>query len=354
MAISSSAVKAGRAYVEIFADSSKFDKTLHETEAQFRNWGSQMTQVSGQFLTGVAAYGASLGIAAKLFAEFDESLRTVAATTGNFYGELNDESKHIAEAFLKLDSSSANFIQNVRKSQKAMDDLTSQARRLGRDTSFTAKEAADAMVVLARAGMSVAEIQSTIKDSLNLARATGTDAAETATTVVGVLRAFRMEATETQKAVDLLGATVSNSPQNLSDLGSAMKYVGSVSRSLNISLKTTLEDLGTLANFNIRGEQAGTALRNMYLRLTSSLNQRKLSETFNVSVVDEQTGNFRRFSDVLTDIKRHVDEVGMSSVEVATHFKDIFGFHLQFFSYGFGFFFVNPASRFFKAAQIKK
>lgn len=325
MATSSSAVKAGRAYVEIFADNSKFDKTLHETEAQFRNWGSQMTQVTGQFLTGVAAYGASLGLTSKLFAEFDESLRTVAATTGNFYGELNKESIHIAEAFIRLDRSSDDFKRRVEISQKAMEALTAQARQLGRDTSFTAKEAADAMVVLARAGMSVAEIQSTIKDSLNLARATGTDAAETATTVVGVLRAFRMEASETQKAVDLLGATVSNSPQNLSDLGSAMKYVGSVSRSLNISLKTTLEDLGTLANFNIRGEQAGTALRNMYLRLTSSLNQKKLKDFFNVNVVDEQTGNFRKFSSILTDIKRRVDEVGMSSVEVATHFKDIFG-----------------------------
>ena len=82
MAVGAGVVKAGRAYVEIFADNSRFNQKLRETEATFRNFGSQMTQASAQMLSSITAIAAPLALSSKFYAEFDDTMRSVYSTAG--------------------------------------------------------------------------------------------------------------------------------------------------------------------------------------------------------------------------------------------------------------------------------
>ena len=65
---------------------------------------------------------------------------------------------------------------------------------LGRDTSYTAQQAADAMVSLGRMGFSPTEIQASIDAVLNLARSTGTELAEAGDIAANSMRIFGIEA----------------------------------------------------------------------------------------------------------------------------------------------------------------
>jgi TP901 family phage tail tape measure protein len=180
------------------------------------------------------------------------------------------------------------------------------------------------MVVLARAGQSVSEIGHTVEAVLDMARATGTEVASAAQFVVGALHEFQLEATQTRRVVDLMTRTANASPQSLEDLGNALKYIGPVAHSMSLSIEEVMRDLGLLAKFNIRGEQAGTSMRNLYMRMTSELNQRKFKETFKVDLIDEETGAVRSLLDVLAETKKNIESLGLAKSEVADAFKQVF------------------------------
>lgn len=322
MAVGSGVVRAGRAYVEISADNSQFARKLHETEATFRNFGSQMTQTSAQMLASMTAFAAPLAMSAKFYAEFDDVMRSVYSTAGRIAKvDMNKGFVTLIRERLTLEKES---LKNLREAQAEYQSLTKTARELGATTSYTAKEAANSMLILARAGFKIAEIQESVRHILNLSRSTGTEVSEATQIMIGALRSFVIEASKAEQVVNLLVATANSSPQALSDIGSAMKYIGPVAKSLHLSLRDTLADLAALANFNIKGEQGGTALRNIYLRLASAKNQAKLKDLFGVDVVDAN-GEFRKIVPVLKEIHDQINKMGMSTADVANSFKDIFG-----------------------------
>ena len=320
MAVGSGVVRAGRAYVEIYADNSQFSRKLRETEATFRNFGSQLTQTSAQMLAAMSGVAAPIAMATKFYADFDDTMRSVYSTAGKI-ASVDMSGLGISNTLAR---SYNGLAEEANRCNNEFIKLTRTARELGATTAYTAKEAADAMLVLARAGFKIQEIHESIQHILNLARATGTGVAESTQIMIGALRSFNIEASKSERVVDLLVATANSSPQALSDIGSAMKYIGPVAKSLHLSLRDTLADLGALANFNIKGEQGGTALRNIYLRLASAKNQAKLKDTFGVEIVG-MDGEFRKIIPVLKEIKENIDATGMSTAEVANAFKEIFG-----------------------------
>ena len=329
MPINTGAVRAGRAFVEITADNTKFLHQLHESEASFRNFGSQLTQVSAQMLSAMTAVAAPLALSSKLYSEFDDVMRSVYSTAGQIakvdmsglFVESLPSELHLT-SFLTIEI--GKITAEARKANREFMSLTNTARELGATTSYTAKQAADAMLVLARAGFTISEIQDSVSHILNLARSTGTEVSEATQIMIGALRSFNIEASKSERVVDLLVATANSSPQALSDIGSAMKYIGPVAKALHLSLRDTLADLGALANFNIKGEQGGTALRNIYLRLASVKNQTKLRDLFGVEMVDAE-GEFKKIVPVLREVQAHIKETGMTTAEVADAFKEIFG-----------------------------
>ena len=104
--------------------------------------------------------------------------------------------------------------------------LTKTAQRLGRDTSYTAQQAADAMVSLGRMGFSPTEIQASIDAVLNLARSTGTELAEAGDIAANSMRIFGIEASQMSDIADVLTVTANSSAQTLIDLFEALKMGG--------------------------------------------------------------------------------------------------------------------------------
>jgi TP901 family phage tail tape measure protein len=104
---------------------------------------------------------------------------------------------------------------------------------------------------------------------LELAGANAIELAEAADIVTNTMNMFQLQVEDLNKVNDVLSATCANSATNITDLYEAMKYAGSTANLFGISIEETSAALGVLANMGIKGSDAGTALRNMLLRLAA-------------------------------------------------------------------------------------
>ena len=229
-----------------------------------------------------------LGLAVKSFADFDDQMRLVKAVTK---------------------STGAEF-----------DALTKVAAKLGRETSFTAKQVADGMVSLGRMGFSPKEIEQAIQPTLDLARATGTDLGEAADIAANSMRIFGIEAGKMSSVADILTATANGSAQTLTDLFEALKMAGPQAKAAGENITDTSAAIGILANLGIKGSLAGTALRKSFSQFAKTDVQEKL-KAVGVATVDA-SGNLRKMKDIMADIGRVM--AAMPSAEKIAFAEEIF------------------------------
>ncbi|MGE0606566.1 MAG: phage tail tape measure protein [Pirellulales bacterium] len=82
MSGTSGAIRAGRAFVELFADDSKLVRGLRGAEKKLQAWGAAVSGIGRQFMGLGLAVAAPLGAAAKLFADFGSQLFDMGQRTG--------------------------------------------------------------------------------------------------------------------------------------------------------------------------------------------------------------------------------------------------------------------------------
>jgi TP901 family phage tail tape measure protein len=282
------AIRAGAAYVELFTENSRFVRGLRLAENRLKAFGRRASQIGKQMLLVSAVMATPLAMATRTFANFEDQMLSVRAVTGA-----------VGQEF---------------------DRLNEQAKQLGRTTSFTAAEVAGGMLSLGRAGFDSSEIEAAIPGVLNLARATGTDLAQSADIAAGTLRAFALDASQMGRVTDVLVATANNSAQTLEDLGESMKYVAPIAEEYGLSLEQTAKAVGALANMQIKGSMAGTSMRQIMLRLADPAVQKQLRAA-GVEALDA-AGNLRPVGNILTELGRAMQ--GMTNAERISLGKDLF------------------------------
>lgn len=146
-------------------------------------------------------------------------------------------------------------------------DLLVTARELGATTRFTASEAADGMVFLARAGFTVEETLKTISGTLQLAQAGALDFGRAADIATNVLRGFRLGADEVGRAIDVLALAANRTNSNVSELGDALKFAAPVAAGTAVSIEETTAAVGALSDAGLKASLAGTGLRRVISEL---------------------------------------------------------------------------------------
>lgn len=281
----SGAIRAGRAFVELFAKDNSVYRSLDRLQARFRQIGQFMMRVGA---TTAIAGGAALKPAVETFVAFDDAIRAVKAAT--------------------------------QATESQFDSMRERALELGRTTSYTAAEVAKLMLELGRAGFDPEQINVMTESVLALARATGTEAATSAGIMSAAIRQFGLDATDAARVADVLTAGANLSFNSVESLGEALKYVGPVAKSMGVSLEDAVAILGTLGNMGIQGSEAGTAFRRILT--ATGAEAKKLFETFGVNSVDA-AGNVRPLVDVLDDVQKSVK--GLGNAERAQKFDQMFG-----------------------------
>lgn len=201
--------------------------------------------------------------------------------------------------------------------------LEAQAEELGRTTVWSASQAAEGMQYLAMAGFKTNEIIATMPGMLSLASAGQVELAEAADISSNIMSGFGLEASEIGRVGDVLTSTFTGSNTSLSGLGNTMKYAAPVAKSMGASLEVTAAMAAKLGDAGIQGEMAGTALRNIMLKLASPTGDAaKTMEALGVSAVDAD-GKIRPMPDILADLSKATS--GYSQEARANITKTIFG-----------------------------
>ena len=297
-------VKVGEITVEILATTSKLRANLAQASSLIRDFallGQGLTSgITSAFrqVSDVAIKGLQVGIAA-LVGSF-----ALAAKTG---AEFENE---MVRAFTIMREGGNATADSLSK-------MTNMALELGRETLFSAIDAAQGMQVLARAGFDTREVLASIGPVLNLAIADNLELSESADIVVAALRSFNLESREARRVTDILALGASKANTNVSMLGEAFKYVAPVAAGMGISIEETVAAIGILSDAGLKGSLAGTTLRRAFSELISPTQKsQKILDELGV-VATTSSGKLKPFATILRDLKN----AGMTAAQA----MEVFG-----------------------------
>lgn len=151
--------------------------------------------------------------------------------------------------------------------------ITAEARRIGATTAFTAAQASQGMINLARAGLRPQQIIAATADTMKLAGATASDMNTATAATAATLGQFAFAAGETQRVVDSFVYSTNRSLFNLPALAEAMKYAGTTAAGLNMSLEDAVTAVSAFANLGLEGSMAGMSFRMAMVQLAKGSDQ---------------------------------------------------------------------------------
>ena len=149
-------------------------------------------------------------------------------------------------------------------------ELTADAQRLGATTKYTASEATELQIELAKLGFTRKEIIDATEHVLKFAQATGAELSEAASLAGASLRMFNADTSETERYVSAMAVATTKSALSFSYLATALPIVGPVAKAFNFSIEDTLALLGKLSDAGFDASMAATATRNVFLNLADS------------------------------------------------------------------------------------
>ena len=259
-------------------DSSGFDKGLSSAKTAVSSLGTgikkgfaTVTKVTALAVTAASTAVVGFGKSAVTAgSQFDTSMSQVAATMG--------------------------------KSTDEIKDLREFAKKMGRETAFSASEAADALNYMALAGYDSKTSMSMLPNVLNLAAAGSIGLAEASDMVTDAQSALGLSLDDTSKLVNKMAKASSKTNTSVAQLGEAILTVGGTAKNLKGGTTELSTALGLLADNGVKGAEGGTALRNIILSLSAPTGSAaKALKALGVEVFDEQ-GNMRDLESIFTDL----------------------------------------------------
>ena len=147
--------------------------------------------------------------------------------------------------------------------------MEAEAKRLGGTTKYTATEAAAALENLTRNGLTPTQATAALSKTLQLAQANSISLAEAADMATNTMNGFAMSVDELGTVNDMLSSTAAHSATNVLELAEAVKNAAPLATNCGIGIQETNAALGTLANVGIKGADAGTALKQVFMGLST-------------------------------------------------------------------------------------
>ena len=184
------------------------------------------------------ALAAGFGIAVAAGARFDKQMSAVSAAT------------HASAADLEL--------------------LRKAALEAGKDTAFSATEAAQGITELSKAGIKTSDIlRGGLAGALDLAAAGELSVGEAAETAASAMTQFQLSGKDVPHVADLLAAAAGKAQGSVHDMGEALKMGGLVASQMGLSIEETTGTLAAFASAGLMGSDAGTSFKTMLLRLAA-------------------------------------------------------------------------------------
>lgn len=190
---------------------------------------------------------------------------------------------------------------------KHMPKLAAEAKRLGRETTFTATQVANAMEVLAKSGLAAEDTLALIEPTLKGAEAAGSDISTMADILVSTVAQMKSLSPKDGTAViDAYAVAASSANTTLEELGEGMKKVIPVGEALDFSFKDLLATTTLLQHMGIEASMSASQQRTFFTRLASLTP--KAAQSFKQLGIDimnvDKSGNVKALPDLLAEIAK--------------------------------------------------
>ncbi|EJV5829329.1 phage tail tape measure protein [Salmonella enterica] len=209
-----------------------------KTEDAYRRVSESVTGLAGR-LAGFAGAGLSLGAIINTTRQYSQSLSDLQAITG------------ATSAQMKL--------------------YDQAAQEMGRTTEYSASQAAEAIKLMASAKpelLSTSEgLSAATKSALTLAQAAGTTLPDATRTLALSLNQFGAGAEQADRYINVLAAGAKYGSSEIVDTAAAIKNGGVAAAQAGVGFEQLNAAIQVLAAREIKGGEAGTALRNVILNL---------------------------------------------------------------------------------------
>lgn len=243
-------------------------------------------------ILGVGAMAAFTKTAITAQAEFGQTLNTLQAATGATAAEIAQ--------------------------------LDALAIKLGKDTAFSAGEAAGAMLELGKAGISTKEIMGGgVAGTLTLAAAGGTDLATASTIASNAMNAFNLEGKDMARVAAALAGGANASSASVESLGEGLRQVGPGAVNAGLSLRETVGALSAFDAAGLKGSDGGTSLKTMLARLVPQTERAaNAMDDLGLSFV-KPNGEFKNLGGIAQQLQDKLG--GLSEAERVRALNTIFG-----------------------------
>jgi TP901 family phage tail tape measure protein len=214
------------------------------------------------------------------------------------------------KSFMEFDAAMSEVQSSTHETEANMDLLREAAINAGAATAFSAKEAAQGIDELAKAGVATKDILAGgLTGALNLAAAGSLGVGEAAEIAATALTQFKLSGDKVPHLADLLAAGAGKAQGSVQDMGMALKQTGLVAASTGLSIEETTGGLAAFASAGLIGSDAGTSFKSMLQRLTpqSKEAEEKMRE-LGISAYDSQ-GQFVGLAKFSENLKTSMQEL---------------------------------------------
>ncbi len=181
------------------------------------------------------------------------------------------------------------------------------AKKLGQDTQYSANEAAQAMVDLAKGGLKPAEIQAgALKSTMALAAAGGMDLSSAAVSMTAAMNTFGISGSQSVTVADALAGAANASAAEVSDLALGLQQSGQQAAASGLTLQETTAALAAFSDAGMKGSDAGTSLKTMLQRLAAPTTSAQATmKQLGMSFFDAQ-GKMKPLSSIAGQLQTHM------------------------------------------------
>ena len=267
--------------------------------AVFSKIGSSAANLGKSMAVGIAAGGAAvaagIGAAVKVAADFEKQMSAVQAVSG--------------------------------ATGEEMAQLSGKALQLGKDTSFSASEAAAGLEELVKGGIPIGDIMNGAAEAtLALAEAGGVDLKTAAEIAAAAINTFNLSGQDMGHVADLIAGAANNSAIDVNDFRLSTAAAGAAVALAGGSFDDMAVAITAMGQAGIKGSDAGTSLKTMLLNLQPRTKEQvKLFDELGITTrgasnqfFDAQ-GKMRSFADVAgvlqTALKGQTDQQKLSTLE---------------------------------------
>ena len=209
-----------------------------------------------------------MGKANKSMAKFaSNAARTGSLLSFAVTGPLLALGKSAMDTFVQFENGMAKVGTVTNATTDELKMLTSEAKRLGSTTQFTASQVAELQLTLGRKGFNPEAIKNMEQSVLDLSLATGEDLNLAAQTVGSSLRAFGRDASEAGDVANTLALATSRADLKLSTFSTAFANAGASASAVGVDLEELAAMMGVLMNSGIKASKAGTGLNSLFITL---------------------------------------------------------------------------------------